>query len=426
MMKFRLLTAVLLGGALAASAVPADAARRDREEKSQKAQKAQKDAPSKTGRVGPDAKSSEKFGKAYAKAAEKYEADDFDGALGDLDKLTSAKNTPYEIGKIQQLRGFIYYNQDELPKAVAAFKAALASDALPNAEHFQIKLTLAELYHINDQLPESIAAFNDWLRDAEKVTGRNWALQAKNYFDQDDFEQTLVFIDKAFATGDKPERAWQQMKANSLLSLERTPEAIAFGKEVLAASPDDVEFVNFQSALLLDADKPQDALNMLEPLRAAGKLEKENVWINLYVAYRDLEKPKEAAAALKEGMDKGIVAKSKDHLLQVGEAFYDGEDLVNALAYFKQSAAASPDDGNPDLYAGQVLLDQEKPKEARDAFAAAIQKGKLKQPGNAYYQLGIAELDSDNEAAAIAAFKKAQAYPESAKNATQALKSLGR
>ena len=73
-----------------------------------------------------------------------------------------------------------------------------------------------------------------------------------------------------------------------------------------------------------------------------------------------------------------------------------------------------------------MLLDQEKPKEAREALTAAIQKGNLRQPGNAYYQLGIAELDSDNEAAAIAAFKKAQGYPESNKNATQALKSLGR
>ena len=72
------------------------------------------------------------------------------------------------------------------------------------------------------------------------------------------------------------------------------------------------------------------------------------------------------------------------------------------------------------------MLDQEKPQEARAAFSAAIQKGNLRQLGNAYYQLGIAELDSDNEAAAIAAFQKAQGYPESAKNATQALKSLGR
>ena len=426
MIKFRLLTALLLGGALAMSVLPVDAAR-DRDEKNQKSQKkAPAEAPSKTGRIGKAPKSSQKFSTAYGKVSEKYEADDFDGALADLTKLENAKNTEYEVAKISQLRGFIYYNQDDLPKAVESFKKALATDALSNAEHFQIKLTLAELYHINDQLPESIAAFNDWLRDAETVTGRNWALQAKNYFDQDDFAQTLVFIDKAFATGDKPERAWQQMKANSLLSLERTDEAIAFGKQVLVASPDDVEFINFQSALLLDADKSQDALDMLEPLRAAGKLTKENVWINLYVAYRNLEKPKEAAAVLREGMDKGIVTKTKEHLLQIGEAYYDSEDLTNALSYFQQSAAASSDDGNSDLFAGQVLLDQEKPKEARTAFAAAIQKGKLKQLGNAYYQLGVAELDSDNEAGAIAAFKKAQAYPESAKNATQALKSLGR
>ena len=423
MIKFRFIGALLLGGAFALSVMPVDAARRGKEET---AEKAQKDAPSKTGRVSKDAKSSQKFAKAYAKASEKYEADEYAAALADLAKLEGPKNTPYEVGKINQLRGFIYYNQDDMPKAVTAFKGALASDALPNAEHFQIKLTLAELYHINDQLPESIAAYNDWLKDAETITGRNWALQAKNYFDQDDFEQTLVFIDKAFATGDKPERAWQQMKANSLLSLERTDEAIAFGKQVLVSAPDDMEFVNFQSALLLEADKPQDALNLLEPLRAAGKLTKENLWINLHVAYADLERPKDAAAVLREGIDKGVIIKTGKLLLKIGETYYDSDDLVTALDYFKQAAQASPDDGTADFNVGTVLLDQDKPQEAKVAFATAIQKGKLQQLGNAYYQLGSAELDSGNEAAAIAAFKKAQAHPESAKNATQALKSLGR
>lgn len=418
MVKFRLMAALLLGGALAVGVAPVDAARdRKKEEKA---------TVSKTGREDKKPQSSQKFVKTYGKIADLYEADQYDEALAGLAKLETPKSSAYERGKIAQLRGFIYYNQDQLPEAIEQFKAAIATDALSNEEHFQLKLTLAELYHMNDQLTESAAAFDDWTRDAEKITGRNWALQAKNYFDQDDFEQTLVYIDKAFATGDKPERAWQQMKANALLSLERTDEAIAFGREVLAAAPDDAEFVNFLTALLLDADKPQDALTILEGLRQQGKLTKENLYINLYVAYRDLERAKEGAAAMLEGIEKGIVGKTKDRYLQIGEAYYDSEDLPAALDAFRKSAELSSSDGTADLYVGQVLLDQEKPQEARAAFSAAIQKGNLRQLGNAYYQLGIAELDSDNEAAAIAAFQKAQGFPESAKNATQALKSLGR
>lgn len=417
MFKFRLMAALMLGGALAISVAPVDAAREKKEDKA---------SVSKTGRADKKPNSSQKFVKAYSKIADQYEVDAYDEALAGLDKLGGSKLNDYERGKIAQLRGFIFYNQDQIEDAIAQFKAALATDALPNTEHFQLKLTLAELYHMNDQFTESSAAFDDWTKDADKVTGRNWALQAKNFFDQDIFDQALLYIDKAFATGDPPERAWQQMKANSLLSLERTDEAIAFGREVLAAAPDDAEFVNFLTALLLDAEKPQDAVTILEGLRVQGKLGKENLYVNLYAAYRELERPKDAAAAMLEGLEKGIVAKTKVRYLQVGEAFYDAEELVSALSGFQQSAQLSTDDGTADLYVGQVLLDQEKPKEAREAFTAAIQKGNLRQLGNAYYQLGIAELDSGNEAAAIAAFQKAQNYPESAKNAAQALKSLGR
>lgn len=418
MVKFRLMAALLLGGALAVGVAPVDAARdRKKEEKA---------SVSKTGREDPKPQSSQKFVKAYGKIADQYEADQYDEALAGLAKLETPKSSGYERGKIAQLRGFIYYNQDQLPEAIEQFKAAIATDALSNEEHFQLKLTLAELYHMNDQLAESAAAFDEWTKDAETITGRNWALQAKNYYDQDDYEQTLVYIDKAFATGDKPERAWQQMKAQCLLSLERTEEAIAFGREVLAASPDDAEFVGFLSALLIDAGKPLDAVAELEKLRAAGKFEKESLYVNLAAAYRESDRPLEAAQVLQEGLDKGVVKPTRDRYQVVGEAYYDAEDLTKAVAAFRSAASLSPDDGNGDFWIGVILLDQEKPQEARAAFTAAIQKGNLRQLGNAYYQLGVAELDSDNEAAAIAAFQKAQGYPESAKNATQALKSLGR
>lgn len=416
MIKFRLMAAMLLGGALALSVAPVEAARKKEETVS----------VSKTGRKDKPATSSQKFAKAYGKVADLYEAEQYEEALAGLQKLDTPKATPYERAKIEQMRGYIAYNQDDLETAIAAFKRALETDALINTEHFQLKLTLAELYHMNDQLPESAAAFDDWLKDAETITGRNWALQAKNYYDQDDYEKALEYIDKAYATGDAPERAWAQMKANALLSLERTPEAIAFGREVLAKTPDDAEFVNFLTALLLDAEQPQEAVTILENLRTQGKLDKENLYVNLYAGYRDLDKPVDGAKLLSEGIEKGIVKPSRDRYLQIGEAYYDAEDLPNALTYFRKSAEMSPSDGTADLYAGQVLLDQENPKEARTAFAAAIQKGNLKQLGNAYYQLGIAELDSENEAAAVAAFQKAQGFPESQKNATQALKSLGR
>lgn len=416
-MMSKLIRSLLLGAAFVLAVSPVVDARERKDKKEM--------SVSKSGRVDKDPRGSAKFGKAFEKIVKAYDAEEYDKVLAELDKLDTPKASPYEKAKIEQIRGFVYYNQDKIPEAIQAMQAAIATDALNNEEHFQLKLTVAELYHMNDQLQESIAAFDDWLKDAEKVSGRNWAMQAKNYYDQDDYAKALEYLDKAYATGEKPEKAWHQMKANALLSLGRNDEALAFGREVLAANPDDLDFVNFLTALLVDADQHAEAITMLEGLRSQGKMDKENLYNNLYVAYRETERSKAAAEVLLEGLNKGVVSPKKERYLQVGEAFYDAEDLPNALANFRKAAEMSPDDGTPDLYAGQVLLDQQKPQEARIAFATAIQKGNLRQLGNAYYQLGIAELDSNNEAAAVAAFKKAQQYPESQKNATQTLKSMG-
>lgn len=385
-----------------------------------------KAAVSKSGREDKKPNMSERFYKRYEKVSALYEEQKYDEALTAAEELMGAAKSGYEKAKVLELKAFVRYDQDDIEGAIASFNEAIATDALPNADHFQAKLTVAELYNINNQPQESITAFEDWLKDAEAVKARNYAMMANNFYDLEDYENVVKYVDLAFSTGEEVQKSWFQMKANALYSLERFDDALAFAREAVAKNPGDPEFANFLTGTLLEAERPQEAVDFLNGLRAQGQLTTEAQYNNLYIAYRDLDKPKDAAMAMQEGIEKGVVKSTRERLLMVGEAYYDAEDLPNALTQFQKAADASPDNGTADLYVGQVLLDQEKPKEARDYLVKAVQKGNLRQTGNAYYQLGIAEMDSGNEAAAIAAFEKAKGYPESEKNAVQALKSLGR
>ena len=85
MVKFRLMAALLLGGALAVGVAPVDAARdRKKEEKA---------TVSKTGREDKKPQSSQKFVKTYGKIADLYEADQYDEALAGLAKLETPKSS---------------------------------------------------------------------------------------------------------------------------------------------------------------------------------------------------------------------------------------------------------------------------------------------------------------------------------------------
>lgn len=222
----------LLGLTLVAATLPASAQRPTAAER-RAATTAKEAAPrvpdiSKSGRINPKAQSSSTFGRAYQRAVKHYQDDEYDQTLAALAKLRSSKNTAYELSKIEQLTAYVHFNEDRIEEAVASFRAAIAADGLDNLEHFQAKLAMAEMLQMNDQFAESNEAYLDWLKDAETVEGRHYARIAKNYYDQDDYESALRYIDLAYATGDEPERAWSQMKANMLLNLERSDEAIVF------------------------------------------------------------------------------------------------------------------------------------------------------------------------------------------------------
>jgi len=68
------------------------------------------------------------------------------------------------------------------------------------------------------------------------------------------------------------------------------------------------------------------------------------------------------------------------------------------------------------------LMNNDRSKEAVDALRQAVAKGGLKQPGETYILLGDAENNSDNGAAAAAAWEKAKAYPSTKQMAEQRLK----
>ena len=71
-----------------------------------------------------------------------------------------------------------------------------------------------------------------------------------------------------------------------------------------------------------------------------------------------------------------------------------------------------------------MLFYADRGAEAKVALERAIKKGGLRQEGEAYVILGDVESYSDNEAAALAAWQKAQAFPSTKAMADQRIKAI--
>ncbi len=391
------------------------------------------DGASKTGRVDPKeaVTSSRKTQEMLIAIFDLAAVKDYDATLAKIAELEAEKKVnSYERAKALQMRFQIAAERGQMREAVGYLEQVVALDILPNVEHFQAMLIISQVYSAEGEFETSIQWFDRWAADAHQVTGNQWALQAQNYYYIDDYEKAIEIMDKAFATGEDPQPAWSQLKANSLYELERYEDAAAFAreqKERFIDNPDlRGQFLGMEAGAYVEADDYPQALAVLEDARGKGWLDRDVQWRQLYQLYFEDEQYAKAGATLEEGMANGMLPKDARTYSDLGDALYLQEKLSEALAAFAQAAALSSDDGHADMQRGHILLDQEKDGEAEAAIQTALGKGKLRQEGNAWYLLCLAQFNQNKNSVAAESCNKALGYAESKQNSQQLLKMMGR
>jgi tetratricopeptide (TPR) repeat protein len=389
-------------------------------------------AASKTGRVDPkEARtSSKKTSDLLVEAFELSYAEDYDGALAKIAELeVQPKINSYERAKALQMRSQIAADRDQMREAASYLEQAVELDILPNVEHFQAMMIISQIYAQEENYETSNYWFNRWEADANVVTGSHWAMLAQNYYYMDDFEKAVEIMDKAFATGEEPLPAWSQLKANSLYELERFEDAASFAREQKLRFVDDPklrgQFLGMEAGAYVEADNYPQALAVLEDAKSKGWLDRDVQWRQLYQLYFESEQYAKAGAALEEAMGNGMLPKDARTYSDLGDALYLQDKATEAMNAFTQAAALS-DEGHADLQRGHILLDQEKDGEAEIAIRTALDKGKLRQEGNAWYLLCLAQYNQNKTSAAAESCRKGLTFDESRANSQQLLKMMGR
>ena len=77
-------------------------------------------------------------------------------ALDSINERSSSMNS-YEIAMMHNFYGFIYYNQNDLPKAIASFERVVAEEGIPETLRLSTTFSLAQLAMANSDYDKVIA-----------------------------------------------------------------------------------------------------------------------------------------------------------------------------------------------------------------------------------------------------------------------------
>lgn len=348
-----------------------------------------------------------------------------------LQPIVDSSKSKYAQSLALQGLANLKYNDGDLKGAIAELKQALDIGVLPNDTYFQLEYELAQFYLADEQYQQALDTLAKWRAEGKKETADSYALEGNADYRLQKYPEAIAAIKKAESMTDKPQPSWNQILMASYAESGQSDQAAQLAQQQAAANPNDPTALNNAVAVLMQAQKYPQAIDLMEKARGAGSFKDEKDYVNLAKLYlitgQNSADPKpnatKAVGVLEEGMSKGVVPANYDNEKLLGDAANIAGDDSKAIEAYKK-AMPTAKDGEAALRAGSLLFTQQKYSEAKALIQQGIDKG-VQHKGEAYMLLAETDRNLKDKAGAIAAMKRAAQDPATAAKAKAWLKQAG-
>jgi Tfp pilus assembly protein PilF len=348
-----------------------------------------------------------------------------------LQPIIDSSKSKYAQALALQGMASLHYNDSDYKGAISALQRSLALGVMPNDTYFQLMYMLAQFQMADEQYQPALDTIAKWRAEGKKETADSYALEGNAEYRLGKYPEAIASINKAKSLTDKPQPTWDQILMASYAESGQDEKAAELAKSQLSSNPSDPNALNNAVAVLMQAHKYPEAIQMMEKARAEGKLSKDTQYVNLAKLYlvtgQESADPApnatKAQQVLEEGMSKGVVKPDAETYVLLGQSAEIANNIDKAIGYYNKAQPIATD-GEAALRAGRLLLSENKYSQAKGLIQQALDKG-VKHKGTAYMLLAESERGLKNKPAAIDAMKKAAQDPETAAKAKDWLKKTG-
>ncbi|MEE4303238.1 MAG: tetratricopeptide repeat protein [Wenzhouxiangella sp.] len=356
--------------------------------------------------------------RTYNRLSDIYEMigeDNYAEAYPALESLLERNRTDeYASATILQAMAFVRAQQEQYEDAINFFKRAIDLNQLPNSQHYQMILQVAQLYYTIDRFNDALDQLDIWFcvtPDEQENKVDVWVMKASIHAQIEEFREAITAIERAIALSDEPKEQWYQLKLGMHFELEEYAAAADVLQILIRMNPEKKSYWVQLASVYVQLDRNRDSMAVLSLAHRKGLLDKQGEYMQLASLQQEFDFPRKAAEVLQEGLEQGIIENTRRNWEMAGGAWYEAKELERALDAYERAGAQSTD-GKIDLQRAFILTDQERWEEAVEALSRAVELGGLSdsQTGNAYLLLGTALYNTGDVDGALEAFNEATDY----------------
>ncbi len=335
----------------------------------------------------------------------------------------------YEIAMMHNFYGFIYYNENDLPKAIAAFEKVVAEEGIPETLRLSTTFSLAQLAMANSDYNKVITFLDQW--DAINTKDKPesyYVLRAQTYYQLKDYQQGLNYITQAITLSDSegkvPKENWLVLQRAMYYSLNQSDKVVKVLERMVKLYNKPEYWVQL-AGMYGETGQEKQQLAIIEAAYQQGFLTSKSDLRQLAQVYLYNGLAYKAAIVMSKAIEAGIAEQTAKNYAFVAEAMIQAKEDAQSIKYFVKAAQLSSS-GNYDQRLAQVYINTEQYEEAADSARKALDKGNLDFESNAFVALGMAQFNLQNFDASILAFEQAQIHKKSQRLAKQWIKYVKR
>lgn len=348
-------------------------------------------------------------GKTLNEAIELLNAQDFAGAAQKISTLQLDRLSPYERGRVEQILANIAIAQEKYAEAREHLQQAIASGGLNAVEIDQNRYQHAVLYIQEDKWREGAAALEEWFKTAASPNSAAYYLLAAAYYQLEDLTRALPPAKKAVELMDpaKPNESWLGMLSALHLQREEYREAIPVLERLITAAPDKKLYWAQLSQVYVQIEDYENGLAVMQLANLAGLVTDDSEIRRLADLLLFNDVPYRCGQVLEAGIEKRFVTLDEKLYEKLSNCWIAAGELDKAVAPLQRAAELAPS-GDTFVRLGELQGQREDWPAAIAAIQRGVDKGQLKDPGNAQLWLGIAHYSQKSYEAAVPFFERAR------------------
>lgn len=336
-------------------------------------------------------------------------ANDYAGAARKIATLRLDRLSPYERGRVEQILVNIALSQENYEEARVHLRQAIESGGLNAQEVDQARYQNAQLYLQEERWREGAAALEEWLETALNPNSAAYYYLAAAYFQQEDFARALPPAEKAVALMDpaKPNENWLSLLSAVYLNREQYRESIPVLQQLVAAAPAKKSYWLQLSQVYVQLEDYADGLAAMQLASHAGLVTEDSDIRRLADLLLFNGVPYRGGQVLEAAIDEGTVALDDKLYEKLANCWIAAGELDRSVAPLERAAEMAAS-GDTFVRLGELQVQREDWAAVIAAVQRGVEKGRLKDPGNAQLLLGIAHYSRKDFASAVPFFERAR------------------